>query len=149
MKRLKLKQDMLFILAPVSVDILALIFAALTHGIFRYVFLLMFLVFTGLFLYQVRPIIKLFSIVIGQKNVQTFNILDKMNREIDWKRIQGVAIGYKKVSLIYIYNIYFRVKGKEDLSFALISRNKNLGPDVQRFIKVFVRRGIPVQMVKA
>ena len=57
--------------------------------------------------------------------------------------------GLKKTWIIYTYSFYFRVKGDEDLMFALISREAGLTGKFQNFVKVFVRKKIPVQIVKA
>ena len=62
--------------------------------------------------------------------------------------MEAAATGYKKTWKLYTYSFYFRVKGDEDLLFALISRQEGLTGRFQNFIKVFVRKKIPVQVVR-
>ncbi|WP_163329401.1 hypothetical protein GFV12_00330 [Desulfurobacterium thermolithotrophum] len=148
MKEFRVKQESGVVLFPLIVDFLLLIGALFMDGIWRWIFIGLSLIFAGLVVYQSRPIFKNFQLVITPKEIKVLDFRGNVVRKIDWKKVEGAAAGFRKTWLIYTYSFYFRVKGDEDLLFSLISREAGLTGKFQNFIKVFVRKKIPVQVIK-
>ncbi|WP_456342597.1 hypothetical protein [Thermovibrio sp.] len=150
MKEFRVKQDLMFVVVPLVFDLLlfagALVF---TSGLWRVLLILLSLGFAGLVLWQARPILKGFELIVNPKEVIVKDFRGNTVRRIEWKRIEAAVAGYKKTWLLYTYSFYFRVKGDEDLLFALISRTPGLTGKFQQFVRVFVRKKVPVQVVKA
>ncbi len=149
MKEFKAKQNLMLFLIPGLIDLLLFIVAVLSHGITRYLFAGIAVAFLGLLIYQARPIFRNFCIILTPKEVKVLNIKGNTVRKVDWRKVEGVAAGYKKLLFIYVYSFYFRVKGEEDINFIVNSRNDDLSQKLRNFVKVFVRRNIPVQVVKS
>jgi hypothetical protein len=149
MKEFRVKQELSFVAVPLIFDLLLLVGALFVSGIWKFVLIAMALGFAGLVLWQARPIFKSFELLLTPKEIIVKSFNGKVVRRIDWKKVEAAVGGYKKTWLLYTYSFYFRVKGEEDLMFVLISRTPNLTSKFQQFIKVFVRKRIPVQVVKA
>ncbi|GAB6076075.1 hypothetical protein [Desulfurobacterium crinifex] len=149
MKEFRVKQDLAFVIFPLTVDLLLFVSALFMGGFWRWIFIALAVIFAGFVLYQSRPIFKNFQLILTPKEIKVQDFRGNVVRRIDWKKVEGAAGGFKKTWLIYTYSFYFRVKGDEDLMFALISREAGLTGKFQNFVKVFVRKKIPVQIVKA
>ena len=149
-KEFRVKQDLLFVVVPLMFNLLLLAGALVfTGGIWRILLVLTALIFTGVILWQSRPMFKAFELIVTPKEIIVKDFRGKVVKRLDWKRVEAAVAGYKKTWLIYTYSFYFRVKGDEDLLFALISRTPGLANKFQQFVRVFVRKKVPVQVVKA
>jgi hypothetical protein len=143
------KQDMLFVAVPLGFNLLFLLASLLfTGGVFRLILSLLALGFAGFVLWQSRFMFSNYRLSLTQKGVEVANIFGKTVRRVDWRKVEGVAAGYKRTWKLYAYSFYFRVKKEEDVPFSLISREENLANKLSGYIKVFVRRRIPVKLVK-
>ncbi|WP_457679348.1 hypothetical protein [Thermovibrio sp.] len=149
MKEFRVKQDLLFVVVPLTVALLMFVGALFMGGIGRIVFIALSLIFAGVVLWQSRPILKGFELVVNPKEIVVKDFFGKEVRRVEWKRVEAVAAGYKKTWMIYTYSFYFRVKKDEDLIFALISRTPGLASRFQQFVRTFVRKRVPIQVVKA
>ncbi len=150
MKEFRVKQDLMFVFVPLAFDLLLFVGALVfTGGFWRVSLVLLSLIFAGIVLWQSRPILKAFELIVTPKEVIVKDFRGNIVRRLEWKRVEAAVAGYKKTWLLYTYSFYFRVKGDEDLLFALISRVPGLAGKFQQFVKVFVRKKVPVQVVKA
>jgi len=149
MEKFKVKQDLSFVLVPLVFSLLVFIGALFMSSFWKWGFILLSLVFAGVVLWQSRPFLKNFELVITPKEIVVKDFRGKTVRQLEWKKVEAAAAGYKKTWLIYTYSFYFKVKGDEDLLFALITRTPNLAKKFQQFVRVFVRKKVPVQLVKA
>jgi len=148
MKEFKVKQNLMLFLIPGIIDLTLIIIGILSTGIARYIFLGVAAAFLGLIIYQARPIFRNYCLILTPREIKILDLRGKTVRKVDWKKVEGVAAGYKKLLFIYMYSFYFRVKGEEDTNFLLNSRQVDLSQKLKNFVKVFVRRNIPVQVVK-
>ncbi len=149
MEKFRVKQDLSFVLVPLIFSLLVFVGALFMSSFWKWGFILLSLVFAGVVLWQSRPFFKNFELVITPKEIYVNDFRGKTVRQLKWGKVEAVATGYRKNWLIYTYSFYFKVKGEEDLLFALITRTPNLAGKFQKFVKVFVRKKIPVQLVKA
>jgi len=150
MKEFRVKQDLMFVVVPLVFDLLLFVGALVfTSGFWRIALILLSLIFAGVVLWQARPIFRAFELVVTPKEVLVKDFRGNTVRRVEWKRIEAAVAGYKKTWLLYTYSFYFRVRGDEDLMFALISRVPGLTGKFQQFVRVFVRKKVPVQVVKA
>jgi len=147
-KELKLRQDVAFIVVPLIFDLLLLIGALFLDGFLRIAFALLSIIFAAILLWQSRPMLKNFELTLTPKGITVKDFLGRTVRKVDWKSVEAAAAGYKRVWLLYTYSFYFRVKGDEDVMLALLTRVPDLTSKFQQFLKVFVRKKIPVQIVK-
>jgi len=150
MKELTFKQDLAFVAVPLIFDLLFFVLGLFMPGlIWKLLFCGAAVVFAAVVLWQSRPILKNFLLKITPKEIEVKDFRGNTVRRLDWKKVEAAAAGYKKNWLLYTYSFYFRVKGDEDLLFGLITREPNLASKFQQFVKVFVRKKVPVQVVKA
>ncbi len=148
-KRFEVKQSLLFMAIPVTIDIIILIGAILATGILRFLLLGILVALLYLLYKQLKPTLTNFRFVMTSKYVRVENFKGDIVRELDWKNVEAAAAGYKvALKKIYFYNFYFRVKKEEDLIFAVTTTQSDLASKFQQFIKVFVRKKIPIQIVK-
>ena len=148
-REFRVKQDILFIAVPLIFDFLFFIGALFLSSPWNWILGALALVFAGVVIWQSRPFLKSFELLLTPKGIKVRDFRGKTVREVDWKRVEAAAAGYKKTWLIYTYSFYFRVKGDEDVLFGLVSREPGLTGKFQQFMKVFVRKRIPVQVVKS
>ncbi|MEO2082723.1 MAG: hypothetical protein ABGX12_01710 [Desulfurobacteriaceae bacterium] len=149
MKELRLKQDPLFIVVPLFFDLLLFVGALFMSGIWKYVGIVMAVTFAVIVLWQSRPLLRNFELLVRPREIIVKDFRGKAVRRLDWKKVEGVAAGFKRTWKLYTYSFYFRVRGEEDLLFVLVSREEGLTAKFQKFVKVFVRKKVPVQTVKA
>jgi len=147
-RELRIKQDLLFFAVPLTFDLLFLIGALFLSFPWNLILGILALVFAGIVIWQSRPFLKNFELVLTPKFVEVRDFRGRGVRRIEWKKVEAVAAGHKKSWFVFIYSFYFRVKGDEDLLFGLVSRKEGLTSKLQQFVKVFVRKKIPVQVVK-
>jgi len=147
-KRFEVKQDLWFVWGPLIFDLLLFVIALFMSGFFRWVGIIVSLGLAGLVLWQSRPMFKNFKLILTPKEIKVLDFRGNIVRKLDYKKVLGAVGGFKRTWKIYTYNFYFRVKGDEDLSFVLVSREPNLASKFQNFLKVFVRKKIPVQILK-
>ncbi|WP_457567932.1 hypothetical protein [Desulfurobacterium sp.] len=148
-KRFEVSQEPLFIALPVFIDVLFLIAALAAHGILRILLLGILVALLYLLYRQLKPVLTSYRFVMTPKTIWIENVAGKKVREVDWKKVEAAAAGYKvTLKRIYLYNFYFRVKKEEDLIFAVTTMKPDLASRFQNFIRVFVRKKIPVQIVK-
>ncbi len=148
-KEFRVKQDILFIAVPLIFDFLFLIGALFLSSPWKWILSALALIFAGVVIWQSRPFLKNFELVLTPKGLKVRDFRGNTVREVEWKKVEAAAAGYKKTWLIYTYSFYFRVKGDEDVLFGLVTREQGLTGKFQQFMKVFVRKKIPVQVVKA
>jgi hypothetical protein len=148
MKEFKVKQDVTFVVIPLVIDLLVFVGALFIDGFFKWILIALSLGFAGVVLWQSRPIYRNYQLLLTPKEIKVLNLKGEVVRRLDWKKVEAAAAGYKKTWKIYSYSFFFRVKKDEDLLFALISREEGLAGKFQNFIKIFVRKRIPVQIVK-
>ncbi len=144
----KVKQDMLFVYIPLTFDLLLLIAAIFMPGFWKVIGVVMAIGFAGFVLWQSRFMFKNFEMELSPREIIVRNFRGREVRKLSWKNVETAATGYKKTWKIYTYSFYFRVKGDEDLLFPLISREEGISSKFQNFVKVYVRKKIPVQLVK-
>ncbi|RUM44658.1 MAG: hypothetical protein DSY35_01740 [Desulfurobacterium sp.] len=149
MKEFKVKQDLAFVVVPLVLNLIVFTGALFMNGLFKWILILLSLGFIGVILWQSRPAFQNYQLVLTPKEVKVLNLKGEVVRKVDWKKVEAVAASYKKTWKIYSYSFFFKVKKDEDLPFALISREKGLTGKFQNFIRVFVRKRIPVRIVKA
>ncbi|WP_457570293.1 hypothetical protein [Desulfurobacterium sp.] len=148
-KRFEVSQEPLFIALPIVIDVLFLIAAIMAHGILRLLLFGILVALLYLLYRQLKPILTNYRFVMTPKSIWIENFSGKKVREVDWKKVEAAAAGYKvTLKKIYLYNFYFRVKKEEDLIFAVTTTKPDLASRFQNFIKVFVRKKIPIQIVK-
>jgi hypothetical protein len=147
-KRLEFKQDLIFFAVPLTFDLLFLAGALFLSFPFNLILGLVAVIFAGVVVWQSRPFLKNYQLILTPKFLEVRDIRKNTVRKIDWNKVEAAAAGYKKSWLLYTYSFYFRVKGDEDLLFGLITRQEGLTSKFQQFMKVFVRKRIPVQVVK-
>ncbi len=147
-KRLEFKQDLIFFAVPLTFDLLFLAGALFLSFPFNLILGLVAVIFAGVVVWQSRPFLKNYQLILTPKFLEVRDIRKNTVRKIDWNKVEAAAAGYKKSWLLYTYSFYFRVKGDEDLLFGLITRQEGLTLKLQQFMKVFVRKRIPVQVVK-
>jgi len=148
MKDFRVKQDLTFVVIPLVFDLVVFFLALFMSGFWKWILMALSVGFAGLVLWQSRPMFKSFQLVLTPKEIRVLNFKGEVVRKLDWKKVEAVAAGYKRTWRIYSYSFYFRVKKDEDLLFALVSREEGLAGKFQNFVKVFVRKRIPVQVVK-
>ena len=149
MKEFHVKQNLTIFAIPVAIDVLIFILGAISSGIFRFILLGIAAAFLGVIIYQSKPILKSFALKLTPKEVRVLDFTGKTVRRVDWRRVEGAAAGRRKILFINMYSFYFRVKGDEDINFILNSRESDLSQKFRNFIRVFVRRNVPVQIVKS
>ncbi|OMH40290.1 hypothetical protein [Desulfurobacterium indicum] len=148
-KRFEVSQEPLFIALPIVIDVLFLIATIVAHGILRFLLFGILVALLYLLYRQLKPILTNYRFVMTPKSVWIENFSGKKVREVNWKKVEAAAAGYKvTLKKIYLYNFYFRVKKEEDLIFAVTTTKPDLALKFQKFIKVFVRKKIPIQIVK-
>ncbi|SNR72163.1 hypothetical protein [Desulfurobacterium atlanticum] len=148
-KRFEVKQSLLFMAIPVTIDTAILIGAIISHGILRFLLLGILVALLYLLYKQLKPTLTNFKFIMTPKFIRIENFKGDTVREVDWKKVEAAAAGYKVAfKKIYFYNFYFRIKKEEDLIFAVTSTQPDLAAKFQQFIKVFVRKKIPIQIVK-
>ncbi|RUM90003.1 MAG: hypothetical protein DSZ26_03925 [Thermovibrio sp.] len=147
-KRLEFKQDLIFFAIPLTFDLLFLVGALFLSFPFNLILGLVAIIFAGVVVWQSRPFLKNYELTLTSKFLEVRDFRRNLVRKIEWSKVEAAAAGYKKSWLLYTYSFYFRVKGDEDLLFGLITRREGLTSKFQQFMKVFVRKRIPVQVVK-
>ncbi len=148
-KEFRVKQDILFVAVPLIFDFLFLIVAHFLSSPWRWILAALALIFAGIVIWQFRPFLKSFELLLTQKGIKVKDFRGNTVREVEWKKVEAAAAGFRKTWLIYTYSFYFRIKGDEDVLFGLVSREPGLTAKFQQFMKVFVRKKIPVQVVKS
>lgn len=138
-----------FVVVPLIFDLLFFIVGLFMPGLWKLAFAAVALIMAGVVLWQARPFLKQFQLTVTPKEVTVKDFRGNTVRKLDWKRVEAVAAGYKKNWMLYTYSFYFRVRGDEDLLFGAITREPGLTGKFQQFVKVFVRKKVPVQVVKA
>ena len=147
-KRLEFKQDLIFFAVPLTFDLLFLVGALFLSFPFNLILGLIAVIFAGVVIWQSRPFLKNYQLILTPKFLEVRDIRKNTVRKIDWNKVEAAAAGYKKSWLLYTYSFYFRVRRDEDLLFGLMTRREGLTSKFQQFMKVFVRKRIPVQIVK-
>ncbi len=147
-RELRFKQDIAFFAVPLAFDLLFLIGAPFLSFPWNLILGLLALIFAGIVVWQSRPFMKNFELVLTPQFAEVRNFTGKTVRKVSWKKVEAAAGGYKKTWLVFTYSFFFRVKGDEDIVFGLVSRQQGLANKFQQFLKVFVRKKIPVQIVK-
>ncbi len=148
-REFRVKQDILFIAVPLIVDFLFLVGALFLSSPWNWILSALALIFAGIVIWQSRPFLKNFELILTPKGLRVKDFRGKTVREVEWKKVEAAAAGYKKTWLICTYSFYFRVRGDEDVLFGLVTREQGLTGKFQQFMKIFVRKKIPVQVVKA
>ncbi|SMO71580.1 hypothetical protein SAMN06269117_12136 [Balnearium lithotrophicum] len=147
-KRLEFKQNLIFFAVPLTFDLLFLVGALFLSFPINLILGLVAVIFAGVVVWQSRPFLKNYELTLTPKFLEVRDFRKNLVRKIEWNKVEAAAAGYKKSWLLYTYSFYFRVKGDEDLLFGLITRQEGLTSKFQQFMKVFVRKRIPVQVVK-
>jgi len=147
-RELRFKQDIAFFAVPLAFDLIFLIGAPFLSFPWNLILGLLALIFAGIVVWQSRPFMKNFELVLTPQFAEVRNFTGKTVRKVSWKKVEAAAGGYKKTWLVFTYSFFFRVKGDEDIVFGLVSRQQGLANKFQQFLKVFVRKKIPVQIVK-
>jgi hypothetical protein len=146
--KFEVKQELWFVWGPLIFDFLLFILAMFMSGFLKWIGIVISLGLAGLVLWQSRPMFKNYKLILTPKEIKILDFKGNPVRTLEYKKVVAAAGGVKKSWKIYTYNFYFRVKGDEDLSFVLISTEPNLTAKFQNFLRVFVRRKIPVQILK-
>ncbi|SMP15658.1 hypothetical protein SAMN06265339_1405 [Desulfurobacterium pacificum] len=149
LKEFRVKQDPLFIGLPLFVDLVLLILALFLPGIWKVIGVVLALGFAGYVLWQSRPILKNYELVLTPKEVIVKDFRGNVVRRVEWKKVEAAAAGVKKTWKMLTYSFFFRVRGDEDIMFALVTREEGLTGKFQSFMKVTPRKKVPVQIVKA
>ncbi|GEM_PF-957020 len=149
LKEFRVKQDSLFIGLPLIVDLVLLISALFLPGIWKAIGAGLALGFAGYVLWQSRPLLKNYELVLTSKEIIVKDFRGNAIRKVEWKKVEAAAAGVKKTWKILTYSFFFRVKGEEDVMFALVTREEGLTGKFQSFMKVTPRKKVPVQIVKA
>jgi hypothetical protein len=145
---LRFKQDIAFFVVPLVFDLIMLVGALFLSFPWNLIIGLLSLIFAGIVIWQSRPFLKNFELVLTPQFAEVRNFTGKTVRKVNWKKVEAAAAGYKKTWLIFTYSFFLRVKGDEDLLFGLVSRQEGLTGKFQQFLKVFVRKKIPIQIVR-
>jgi hypothetical protein len=119
-KRLEFKQDLIFFAVPLTFDLLFLAGALFLSFPFNLILGLVAVIFAGVVVWQSRPFLKNYQLILTPKFLEVRDIRKNTVRKIDWNKVEAAAAGYKKSWLLYTYSFYFRVKGDEDLLLSLI-----------------------------
>ncbi len=149
LKEFRVKQDSLFIGLPLIVDLVLLISALFLPGIWKAIGAGLALGLAGYVLWQSRPLLKNYELVLTSKEIIVKDFRGNAIRKVEWKKVEAAAAGVKKTWKILTYSFFFRVKGEEDVMFALVTRENGLTGKFQSFMKVTPRKKVPVQIVKA
>ena len=148
LKEFRVKQDRLFLVLPLTINLILLLLSLLLPGILKILGVALTFGLAGYMLWQSRPILKNYELILTPKEIIVKDFRGNTVRKLEWKKVEAAAAGVKKNWKIFTYSFYFRVKGEEDLMFALITREEGLTGKFQSFVKIAPRKKVPVQIVK-